>query len=434
VRGDAYRQRAPRDAGGHEQQGRRYAVVLLRFGHLSSLASVIATLAIENYRSLRRLVLPLRRLNVVTGANGTGKSSLYRALRLLSDASRNGAVAALAREGGLPSALWGGPEHLGRSTRAREHPVQGTVRTGPVSLRLGFAGNDFGYSIDFGLPVPTVGEGPSKTSAFNLDPEIKRECVWTGPVFRPATALADRGGPGVRVRVDDGGWRVVHDALRPYDSMLSEVADPRQAPELMVLRERIRSWRFYDLVRTDAGAPARAAQIGTRTPVLSHDGSDLAAALQTIREIGDAAALDKAIDRAFPGSELEIAVHSGRFEVMLRQHGLLRPLGSAELSDGTLRYLLWVAALLTPRPPALLVLNEPETSLHPDLLPPLADLIVAAGAHSQVVTVTHSRPLTAALQQRTTDLATIELIKDFGQTHLLDQEPLDEPPWQWPKR
>jgi len=48
--------------------------------------------------------------------------------------------------------------------------------------------------------------------------------------------------------------------------------------------------------------------------------------------------------------------------------------------------------------------------------------------------VAHSRPLVAALQQRTTDLATIELTKDFGQTHLLDQEPLDEPPWQWPKR
>jgi predicted ATPase len=227
---------------------------------------------------------------------------------------------------------------------------------------------------------------------------------------------------------------VVHDTLRPYDSMLSEVADPRQAPELMVLRERIRSWRFYDPVRTDVGAPARTAQIGTRTPVLSHDGSDLAAALQTIREIGDAAALDKAIDLAFPGSELEIVIHSGRFEVKLRQHGLLRPLGSAELSDGTLRYLLWVAALLTPRPPALLVLNEPETSLHPDLLPPLADLLVAAGTHSQVVTVTHSRPLAAALRERTTDLATIELIKEFGQTHLLDQEPLDEPPWHWPKR
>jgi predicted ATPase len=394
---------------------------------------VIATLAVENYRSLRRLVLPLGRLNVVTGANGTGKSSLYRALRLLADSARNGAVAALAREGGLPSTLWAGPEQVSRSVRAGRHPVQGTVRTGPVSLRLGFAGDDFGYAIDFGLPVPTVGADADHRSAFNLDPEIKVEAVWTGPVLRPATLLADRGGPAVRVRADDGGWRMVHDTLRPYDSMLSEVADPVLAAELMVLRERIRSWRFYDHVRTDAQAPARAAQIGTRTPVLSPDGADLAAALQTIREIGDAAALDKAVDQAFPGSELEIAVQSGRFEVTLRQHGLLRALGSAELSDGTLRYLLWVAALLTPRPPALLVLNEPETSLHPDLVPPLADLVVTASVHTQVVVVTHARPLVAALRERG-DATVIELVKDFGQTQLLGQERLDEPPWYWPKR
>ena len=60
---------------------------------------MLTTVAVENYRSLRRLIVALAPLTVVTGANGTGKSSLYRALRLLADAARNGAVAALAREG-----------------------------------------------------------------------------------------------------------------------------------------------------------------------------------------------------------------------------------------------------------------------------------------------------------------------------------------------
>ncbi|WP_353070638.1 AAA family ATPase [Actinomadura opuntiae] len=59
---------------------------------------MLTTLAVENYRSLRQLVLPLTQLNRVTGANGTGKSSLYRALRVLANASGNGVVAAVARD------------------------------------------------------------------------------------------------------------------------------------------------------------------------------------------------------------------------------------------------------------------------------------------------------------------------------------------------
>ncbi|MFG2195977.1 AAA family ATPase [Streptomyces sp. NPDC048639] len=399
---------------------------------------MITTLAVENYRSLRKLIVPLGRLTVVTGANGTGKSSLYRALRLLADSARGGAVAALAREGGLPSTLWAGPEGTGRAVREGSHPVQGTVRSGPVSLRLGFSGDEFGYAVDFGHPTP-VAKDDGAPSLFNLDPEIKREATWAGPVLRPAALLSDRSGPAVRTRTAEGGWHRSTGELRPYDSMLSELADPQLAPDLLTMRERIRSWRFYDHVRTDAEAPARLPRIGTRTPVLSADGSDLPAALQTIRETGDVAALDAAVEAAFPGSRIEIAPRDGRFELELHQHGLLRPLGAAELSDGTLRYLLWVAALLTPRPPALMVLNEPETSLHPDLLDPLADLILTASRDTQTVVVTHARPLADALAAGTrrhrADLRSIELIKEFGRTEVAGRESaLDEPLWYWPKR
>ncbi len=366
----------------------------------------------------------LGRLTVVTGSNGTGKSSLYRALRLLAGSARNGAVAALAREGGLASTLWAGPETLGRSLRQSRHPVQGTTRSGPVSLRLGFGGDDFGYALDFGQPIPS-------SSAFDLDPEIKCEAVWSGPVLRPAATLAQRQGGAVRIR-DGGGWYRVPGVIKPYDSMLTEVSDPHHAPELLELRDRIRTWRFYDHLRTDALAPARSAQLGTRTPILGHDGADLAAALQTIRETGDGDTLDAAIEHAFPGSRIEISAAAGRFEVRLRQPGLLRPLAAAELSDGTLRYLLWTAALLTPRPPALLVLNEPETSLHPDLLPPLAGLLATAAQHTQIITVTHSRALVTALRKR--EAHAIELVKDLGETCVKDQGLLDEPAWHWPKR
>ena len=365
----------------------------------------------ENYRSLRRLVAPLRRCNVITGPNGSGKSSFYRALRLLADSARNGAVNALAREGGLPSTMWAGPG-----------------RKGPVSLKLGFAGEDFGYAMDLGVPIP------GKT-VFGLDPEIKSETIWVGPSVRPSTLIAQRSGPAVRIRDLDGCWQTASTQLRPFDSMLSELADPRAALELLQLRERVRSWRFYDHVRTDAASPARQPQIGTRTTVLSHDGADLAAALQTIAEIGDGAALADAIDAAFPGSRLSILCSEARFEVALRQPGMLRALTAAELSDGTLRYLLWVAALLTPRPAELTVLNEPEASLHPDLLPALAGLINRASERSQLVVVTHSVALVNALQRGgREEVNTISLTKVDGQTSIVGQGLLDEPSWHWPSR
>lgn len=71
---------------------------------------MLQTLAIAHYRSLHGLVLPLQQLNVVTGDNGSGKSSLYRALRLLAETAQGGVAVVLAREGGLGSALWAGPE------------------------------------------------------------------------------------------------------------------------------------------------------------------------------------------------------------------------------------------------------------------------------------------------------------------------------------
>jgi len=327
--------------------------------------------------------------------------------------------------------LWAGPEKIGRSVREGRYPVQGTTRRAAAGLRLGFGADDFSYAIDFGLPVPG-------RTAFALDPEIKRECIWNGPVLRPSAVLCDRHNTVVRVRNDDGTW-TSPSLIRSYDSMLSEFADPQRAPEVLSLRERIRSWRFYDYFRTDAMAPARRSQVGTRTPLLGHDGADVAAALQTIREIGDAEALDTAVDLAFPGSRVGIEWDSsGRLDLRLSQHGLLRPLGAAELSDGTLRYLLWIAALLTPRPPGLLVLNEPETSLHSDLLEPLARLIGNAAANSQIIAISHSRALIKALTHAaysgTAEINTIELVKEFGETRVAGQEKLDEPAWHWPKR
>jgi len=387
---------------------------------------MLTTLAITNYRSLRNLIVPLDRLNLVTGPNGSGKSNVYRALRLLAETAQGGVIPSLAREGGLPSTLWAGPEKLAQSVKRGDHKVEGTRRKEPASLRLGFAGEEFGYAIDLGLPAPTG-------SAFSLDPEIKTETIWAGPILRPAAMLVERHNNVVSSKGADGEWEVLAYQLSTFDSMMTQLADPRNAPEMLRLREQIRSWRFYDHFRTDVEAPARLPQIGTHTPVMSDDGSDMAAALQTIREIGDSAALDHAVDDAFPKSRVSVMSIEGRFEIAMHQHGLLRPLKAAELSDGTLRYLLWIAALLTPRPPELLVLNEPETSLHPDLLPALGRLIASAAERSQVLVVTHAAKLIAALEEQPQCNA-VTLEKDFGETKIVSVDRLDLPAWRWATR
>ena len=91
---------------------------------------MIHTLAIGNYRSLRRIMAPLAQLTVITGPNGSGKSNLYRALRLLASTAQGGVIAALAREGGMPSTLWAGPDAKDAGKRDL------------VSLRLGFGADE----------------------------------------------------------------------------------------------------------------------------------------------------------------------------------------------------------------------------------------------------------------------------------------------------
>ena len=393
------------------------------------LIHMIRTVAVQGYRSLRDLILPLGQLSVITGANGSGKSSVYRSLHLLADSALNSVVASLAREGGLPSTFWAGPQTIARSVRQGTHAVEPLANRKVASLKLGFGGDMYGYSIDLGYPP-----SPPPATMFELDPHVKRECIWHGPVYRKASALVDRRNNFVWLATTrDEEPVMLSQHLSDTDSMLASVADPQRAPEMLAVREAVRGWRFYDHFRTDSGAPARTAQIGTFTPVLHHDGSNLAAALQTILEIRSDEALATTLEDAFPGSQLSVEVQNGRFELQLQQHGLLRPLSAAELSDGTLRYLLWAAALLTPRPPELMVLNEPETSLHPDLLPALSRLILAAAKNAQIIVVSHSSLLIEELASAPV-CTRLHLLKDFGETKLEGSTLFNTPKWNWPKR
>jgi predicted ATPase len=208
---------------------------------------MIRTIAIQGYRSLRELVLPLGQLSVITGANGSGKSSVYRSLKLLADVAQNAVVASLAREGGLPSTFWAGPETIARSVRQGTHDVEPLAKRKSASLKLGFGSDEYGYSIDLGYPPP-----PPPATMFGLDPWVKRECIWHGPVYKKSSALVDRRNNFVwlsTTRDEEPVMLTQH--LADTDSMLASVADPLRAPEMLAVREGVRGWRFYDHFRTD---------------------------------------------------------------------------------------------------------------------------------------------------------------------------------------
>jgi predicted ATPase len=345
---------------------------------------VIKQIHVSGYRSVRELRLELQPINVLTGPNGCGKSNLYNALVLMGRAAQGQLARAMVEEGGTPSVLWAGGE---RVRYQRKKP--------PKRVVLGFEAEDFGYELQIGLP--SLNEHALGTM-FTLDPRIKEEYIWPSETQRRVLMLK-RDEPSAWLRNGEGSMVTYPFKISKHESVLSQIIDPHLYPEISALRNEILTWRFYHHFRTDAQSPLRQPQIGVQTPVLSHDGSDLAAALQTILEIGDGAALREIIAKAFGGAALLIEATDALFSMTLQIPGLLRPLHAREFSDGQLRFLCLCAALLSPRPPSLLALNEPETSLHPDLLGALAHLIVRASRDTQLWITTHSEPLAERIER-----------------------------------
>ena len=355
----------------------------------------VRELWIEGYRSVRSLRFALAPVTVVVGPNGSGKTNVYRALQLLHAGAEGTLARTLAEEGGMPSVLWAGQRKKGE----------------PARLTVGVRLEDLSYELSCGVVPPP--EGP-----FGLDPDVKEETVWALEGKR-RHVVAERRSRSVFARDAEGHRTTFAVELWGSESVLAQLVEPHRFPLLSALRAELLRWRFYHHFRTDLASPLRHPQVGVRTPALAHDGRDLAAALMTIDAIGDERALHEAVDRAFPGSSLELDSEGGRFSFRMSMPGLRRSLEATELSDGTLRYLCLLAALLSPRPPPFLALNEPETSLHPSLLEPLGRLIAHASRHSQVFVTTHARELSDALEQHA-GASILPLRKDGGATELVE--------------
>lgn len=346
---------------------------------------IVREIHAANYRSLRSIRFPVGALTVFIGANGVGKTNLYRGLQLLQAAAAGTLAHELAREGGMNSALWAGQ-------RRADMPVR-------IALAAGFgapANGDivYSYRIESGLPAPS---GPG---AFALEPQVKEETLLFHHAGR-ATKLLQRRGPALVARdCEEGRVEIARDLLAS-ETALASLDEPQRFPEVHAIRHAMLDWRFYHSLRTDPESTLRRPCLAVAAPTLASDGSNLAAVLATLVHIRrDTAAVDRAVADAFPGATLDVPYPGSHasFGMLFPDHPR-RIFQASELSDGTLRYLALMGALMALRLPAFIALNEPESSLHPDLLEPLARLIARAAERTQIWLVTHSERLAAALAQ-----------------------------------
>lgn len=211
----------------------------------------------------------------------------------------------------------------------------------------------------------------------------------------------DRNGRSVMVRDETGRPVTLDIDILASETVLGRLEDPSRYPELDAVRRTLLEWRFYHDLRTDADSALRRPCVAAATPTLASDGSDLAAVFATLAYIReDTADLDDAVAAAFPGARL-IVDAGGR----MASFGIAFPefpnrvLEAGELSDGTLRFLSLAGALMAYRLPPFIALNEPESSLHPDLMEPLGRMVARAAQRTQVWLVTHSERLAEAIRK-----------------------------------
>jgi predicted ATPase len=355
----------------------------------------IKEIALAGYRSLRSIRFPVGQLTVFVGANGVGKTNLYRALQLVQSAAAGSLARELASEGGMESALWAGKRAANKPARIKLQVGVGTGaedRNGQhqfdYSVELGVV---YSYEIEVGVRAPTA-------AAFPLEPQVKEERVIDRGGRRPVSILERRGPHAIAID-NEGRKHVIEPPLLPTETALGSLQDPGRFGDVDMVRRTMLDWRFYHDFRTDRLSPLRQPCLAVTTPTLASDGSDLAAVFGTLVHIReDTTELDRAIDDAFSGAQLVVPApeRTASFGLIMPDYPK-RVFDAAELSDGTLRYLALAGALLGYRLPAFIALNEPETSLHPELLEPLARTIARAAQRTQIWVVTHSERFAHAL-------------------------------------
>ena len=336
----------------------------------------IVQLDIQGFRSLKNVSWRPGDLNVVIGPNGSGKSNLLRMLEMISAASDGKLQDFIDASGGILQILWDGRAH---------NLVFSLITSG-----IGSESNENGIIYEIGIE-PKFSDSKFFSNEYSIEKETLIDAL-------DSFKLIDKAGlTGNVFGREDEQMVEVLDSYK--ETIFSFAKYPMlkwmSASGLPLYGRQIADWTIYQDVRTDQNAPIRQAPVSRLEQRILPDGQNLINVLHTLytsdrkfkQDINDAmfAAFGVDFDELiFPPAADQ------RIQMRVRWKTLKREQSAADLSDGTLRFLLLITVLAGPNPPPLIAIDEPETGLHPSMLPIIAEYAAEAATRTQVIFTTHS--------------------------------------------
>jgi predicted ATPase len=355
---------------------------------------------IKGYRSLVDVPsLPLRPLAAMIGPNGSGKTALLEIFLLLRSAVERKLADALTGLGGLNAVLSKTLETSDRLGISLTMDVESERGQGPMYYRFELLPRGVSYAISFERlewQSDLTAEAPHRY----IDTDY-------GKVIDKESMLQSLG----------------------YDVLELALAQILPKDEPGELRNALSKTQYYSFLDVSQRAVVRLPQSLTPTARPGPNGEHLYSALYNLRALHQDVyeRIEDTLRIGFPGFErLEFpVVGAGQATLVWYQDDLTEPLYPNQLSEGTLRFLWLATILLAPDPPPIILLDEPEVSLHPELLKLLAGLLQDASTRGQVIAATHSPDLVRWLQPQ----EVLVLDKIDGRTQFTWADGLDLEEW-----
>lgn len=329
--------------------------------------------------------IPLTPLNVMIGPNGSGKSNLIEAIELL-HATPSAFASAIRQGGGASEWLWKGDGGNGSATI--EATLSGSPAPRDLRYRLAFTSADYRTEV-----TDEVIEETTKGQQSAHDVVFYYRYLSGKPVLNVRAKQDATGNKKFIIR------SLEKQSLIPDESVLSQRKDPDEYPELTWVGQqfgRIQTFREWSFGRHATVRQSQRTDLPANA--LLPNAHNLALLLNQLEHANAAAEFNRLLTRFLPRYiRFTTLVQGGSIQFFLHERGLTQPIPATRLSDGTIRFIAMLVLLLSPTPPPLLCMEEPELGLHPDSHAILAELMVEASKKAQLIVTTHSETLVSAL-------------------------------------